>query len=341
MRWIVRLLTVALLGLLLVVAAGAYGLQELQKPLALDDSPLVYEVKPGASIRSISREFESNGWLKSRWLLEVWARYKGQTADIRAGEYELTSSMSAQDVLALFVSGQSLQYRITFPEGITAKDMVRQLQAHEKIKATIDLSDLAKALESITGHKNSEGWFYPDTYQFPRNSSDRDVLTIAFNKMKSELDSAWAAKDKTTILKDPYEALILASIVEKETGAAEERPMIAGVFTQRLKKGMKLQTDPTVIYGMGERYKGNIRKSDLKRDTPYNTYTRTGLPPTPIALPGRDALLAAVKPAETEALFFVAKGGGRHHFSKTYKEHRRAVIKYLLGGNASRYKGDK
>lgn len=341
MRWIVRLLTVALLGLLLVVAAGAYGLQELQRPLALEDSPLVYEVKPGASIRSISREFESNGWLKSRWLLEVWARYKGQAADIRAGEYELTSSMSVQDVLTLFVSGQSLQYRITFPEGITAKDMVRQLQANEKIKATIDLSDLAKALESITGHKNSEGWFYPDTYQFPRNSSDRDVLTMAFNKMKSELDAAWAAKDKSTILKDPYEALILASIVEKETGAAEERPMIAGVFTQRLKKGMKLQTDPTVIYGMGDRYKGNIRKSDLKRDTPYNTYTRTGLPPTPIALPGRDALLAAVKPAETDALFFVAKGGGRHHFSKTYKEHRRAVIKYLLGGNASRYKGDK
>lgn len=341
MRWFIGLLQAITVGVVLVAGVVWFWWDNTHAPLQFGEETVVYEVKPGASIRSVAIDFESRQWLSSRWWLETWARFKGQASNIRAGEYRLNEGMSVEQVLDLFVSGQSLQYRITFPEGITTANMVQQLQANEQIEATLDTAKLQQELEAITGHKHSEGWFYPDTYQFPKGATDRDVLTIAHKKMQKELAAAWSKKSVDVILKTPYDALILASIVEKETGVAEERPMIAGVFTQRLKKGMRLQTDPTVIYGMGKRYKGNIRKSDLKRDTPYNTYTRTGLTPTPIALPGREALLAAVNPEETDALFFVAKGGGYHHFSKTYKEHRRAVIKYQLGGNASRYQGDK
>jgi UPF0755 protein len=189
--------------------------------------------------------------------------------------------------------------------------------------------------------EDPEGRFLPETYFFTRNTSDLEILRRSYAAMKELLQEEWDDRDEDLPLKTPYEALILASIVEKETGVADERPMIASVFINRLKKGMKLQTDPTVIYGMGERYKGNIRKKDLQRDTPYNTYTRKGLPPTPIALPAASSIQAVLHPAESEALFFVASGGGRHYFSKTYEEHKQAVIKYLLGGDAARYKGDQ
>lgn len=333
-------LFVALVAAVSAVAAYAWW-GAVHEPLGFGESEMVYEVKPGASLRSVSKDMEEQGVVTSRWLLESWARYTGKQRALKAGEYSLSPDMSVETLFDTLVSGQSLQYRITFPEGMTVAEMVTSLKNHDRVRSELDASRLQEELRKITGMEQSEGWFYPDTYQFPKGATDVDVLRIAHNKMKTELESAWASRHDDLPLESPYQALILASIVEKETGVPDERPLIASVFTQRLIRGMRLQTDPTVIYGMGDRYKGNIRKSDLRRDTPYNTYTRKGLPPTPIASPGRGALMAAVQPIKSDALFFVAKGGGRHHFSATYKEHRQAVIKYQLGGKASRYQGDK
>ena len=243
----------------------------------------------------------------------------------------MTPSLKPDDLLALLVSGKSVGYSLTLVEGWNIRQVRAAVAGHEALKQTLEGVDDVQLMELLgLPGEHPEGRFFPDTYRFTRGMRDLDFLRRAQRKMDRELAAAWAEKSEDAPLKSPYEALILASIVEKETGQADERPRIAGVFARRLRKGMKLQTDPTVIYGMGERFDGNIRRRDLREDTPYNTYVHAGLPPTPIAMPGREALLAAVNPAPGKAIYFVAKGDGSHAFSATLAEHNAAVRKYQL-----------
>ncbi|MEH6472686.1 MAG: endolytic transglycosylase MltG, partial [Halopseudomonas sp.] len=240
----------------------------------------------------------------------------------------LEPGLSHDGLLQMLVQGRVRSYQVTLVEGQTVAELVAVLQAHPQLEATLQQTDpehIAKIL-GIAG--SAEGWIYPDTYQFTRGTTDKQVLKRAYQAMQQLLEQEWAERAAKLPLKNAYDALILASIVEKETGAAFERPAIAGVFTRRLQKGMRLQTDPTVIYGMGERYNGNITRADLKRQTPYNTYRIKGLPPTPIANPGRAAIHAALNPEAGKALYFVAKGDGSHQFSATLSEHNRAVTRF-------------
>lgn len=328
-----------LLLLLLVLVAGlavsAYLWRQyqefLQQPLQLPEEGMVLEVQPGSSLAQLAADLESQGVLSDRRWLRLHARLNEGLDRIKAGEYRLEPGITPPALLALLVSGRTLVHSITFPEGWTFRQWRRKIETHPVLEQTLKgLSD-AEVMEQI-GHPgvHPEGRFFPDTYLFPRGFTDVELLKKALNRMEKELAMAWEERVDDLPLKTPEEALILASIIEKETGVAGERREIAGVFIRRLKKGMKLQTDPTVIYGMGEDYKGNIRRSDLRQDTPYNTYVHAGLPPTPICMPGRESLLAAVNPAEGKSLYFVAKGDGSHYFSSSLKEHNRAVRKYQL-----------
>ncbi len=340
---------IALASLLILIggiAVGAYAWynwKAMQAPLTLPQAGVTYQLEAGTTLRSLSRDLARRGWVANPWYVEIWGRWVEPGGSVQAGEYDLEPGMHIADVLALLRKGKAKQYRITVLEGSRFRDFALQLADlvdKGQIRATVGPQGYAAMFRELTGESHEEGWIFPDTYQYSRGDTDRSLLLRAYRRMRSVLDQAWTHRTAGLPLKSAYEALILASIVEKETGVADERATIAGVFIRRLNKGMKLQTDPTVVYGMGERYKGNIHKADLRQDTPYNTYTRKGLPPTPIALPGAGSIEAAVHPNDTGALFFVAKGGGRHYFSKTYREHRKAVIKYLLGGDKKRYRGD-
>jgi UPF0755 protein len=252
----------------------------------------------------------------------------------KAGEYLLEAGMTPREVLAKLSSGQVVKYRITLVEGWTFQQFISALAENEVLDHELDSADSSHGqhISSLLGIDHPEGWFLPETYQFIRGDSDRDILVHAHKAMKEALSDAWSSRNTGLPLETPYQLLILASIIEKETALEEERGRIAGVFTRRLQKGMRLQTDPTVIYGMGEAYDGNIRRRDLQADTPYNTYTRHGLPPTPIAMPGRASLEAAARPQEGDALYFVADGSGGHTFSTTLEEHQEAVRKSMERG---------
>jgi UPF0755 protein len=253
------------------------------------------------------------------------------TNKLKAGEYELKVGLTMPQILTLFVEGKSRQYSITFPEGWSFKQIFERIQANQYLEKTLASSDVQTIMTKLdSDYKHPEGLFFPDTYFFDKNASDLSLLKTAYQKMQRILMTEWDGREKDLPLKNAYEALILASIVEKETGAAVERPQIAGVFSRRLKKGMLLQTDPTVIYGMGDRYQGNIRRSDLKRATAYNTYVIQGLPPTPIAMPGKAAINAVLHPKKGKSLYFVAEGNGKgtHVFSETLRAHNNAVNKY-------------
>ena len=302
-----------------------------ETPLTIADGSLIFEIPKGASFASVTRDLEKAGLIANARYLEWYGRYTGLANRIRAGEYRLTDSMTPDKLLALLVSGKSVNYSLTLLEGWNIRQVRAAVASHEALKNTLkDVADTElMELLGLSG-EHPEGRFFPDTYLFTRGVTDLEFLRRAQRKMDEELAAAWAQKADKLPLKSPYEALILASIVEKETGQAAERGQIAGVFARRLDKGMKLQTDPTVIYGMGERFDGNLRRKDLQEDTPYNTYVHTGLPPTPICMPGRDALLAAVNPEPGKAIYFVAKGDGTHAFSATLSEHNAAVRKYQL-----------
>lgn len=329
-----------LLGTLSIgmIAAGWAGYQFEQfrkQPLTLKETQL-FKVPKGSNIRSIANELQAKGLLvkapfdTEAWMFEINARLNKQAHRIKAGEYELRQGMTPDVVLETFVSGASVQYQLSIIEGKSYKRVLEKVKQHPNITQTLtdaDYQNLMQVLE--TGQTNPEGWFFPDTYHFPNKTTDKDFLQRSYQMMDDYLQQAWKNRTPHPNIKTPYEALILASIVEKETGVPEERPLIARVFLNRLEKNMLLQTDPTVIYGMGDSYDGNIRKSDLRRDTPYNTYTRKGLTPTPIAIPSKAAIDAVMHPVESDALFFVATGNGGHKFSKTYKEHQRAVREYL------------
>ena len=325
-----------LIGLLVIVASLLAGWAWmaykafLTTPLTLTEST-IYVVEQGASLTSIARDLEQAGLITNAQHLRWYGRYTGQASKIRAGEYRLTSDLVPDTLLALLVSGRSIDYNLTLLEGWNIRQVRAAVAGHDALTHTLEGVDDTELMTRLGREgEHPEGRFFPDTYQFPRGTSDLDFLRRALDTMDRELEKAWAERAEGLPLKTPYEALILASIVEKETGQPDERDTIAGVFTRRLQKGMKLQTDPTVIYGMGERFDGNIRRKDLREDTPYNTYVHFGLPPTPIAMPGRDALHAAVNPAPGKALYFVSKGDGSHAFSATLKEHNAAVAKYQL-----------
>ncbi len=260
---------------------------------------------------------------------KIIAYQKKITNKLKAGEYELQQGMTMSDLLALFVSGKSRQFSITFPEGKTFKQVLQTLADNSNIKHTLKNTDYQMILAEIGAKERyPEGLFFPETYFFEKRSTDISILKRAYDKMQTVLQREWRRKQENLPLKNAYQALILASIIEKETAVASERSLIAGVFIRRLQKGMLLQTDPTVIYGMGEGYKGNIRRQDLRQPTPYNTYVIAGLPPTPIAMPGRDSIYAALHPAKGNSLYFVARGDGSHVFSASLREHNNAVNQY-------------
>ncbi len=344
MKWLWALLG-TVLAAALVVAAGAYWVHhEAHRPLELPPEGVVYQLQPGTSLRALGRDLEEKGIISSRWALEAWARWQGGERGVRAGEYRFEPGATIVKLLDQLRRGEMVQHKFTITEGSIFREVVdamQELVAQGLVRKTTEPTQLPKAFVQWTGLEHPEGWIFPDTYLFARGISDKELLMLAHRSMKETLGAAWDRRKDGLPFKKPYEALILASIVEKETGIAEERPLIAGVFINRLKANMLLQTDPTVIYGMGEDYDGNIRKSDLQTDTPYNTYTRLGLPPTPIAMPGKAAIEAVLNPQHTDALYFVAKGGGAHHFSRTYAEHRDAVVRYQLGGHRERYTGDQ
>jgi peptidoglycan lytic transglycosylase G len=290
------------------------------------------EVAPGATVRGVINQLGKRGVLADPRGVTVYLRLHGLRPKIKAGSYDIPPNASPADILKLFEQGNVVLEQLTVVEGSTFADLRRALEKHPAIVVTLRGKSDAEVMAAI-GHDNEfpEGRFFPDTYRFAAHTTDTEILKLAYANMARVLAEAWEQRREELPIHTPYEALILASIVEKETGLPAERPRIAGVFTSRLRVGMRLQTDPTVIYGLGDKYDGDIRNRDLSTDTPYNTYTRAGLPPTPIALPGRESVLAAVRPEETGALFFVATGDGTgsHYFSKTLEEHNAAVRRYL------------
>ncbi|MFT6372230.1 MAG: UPF0755 protein [Gammaproteobacteria bacterium] len=309
------------------------------KDIQLPGDVYVFLIEPGASIKSISVKLSLEKIIEDPWLFILLAKLKGVETKVRAGEYQLRQGQSTSGLLELFTTGNSIQYSFTVIEGWSFRQMMAQLENNRVIKNTLkNFSDEEIMIALGLDGQHPEGLFYPDTYLFPKGTSDLQFLKRSYQLMQKHLQKAWENRAKNLPLNSAYEALILASIIEKETGAGHERSLISAVFIQRLNLNMRLQTDPTVIYGMGESFDGNIRRKDLRTDTPYNTYLRKGLPPTPIALPGLDSIEAALNPADTKALYFVSKGDGTHYFSKTLKEHNNAVIKYQLKGRQPKKK---
>jgi len=331
MRKRVLLSLLAFVALVLGAAAAAsLAWRALNAPLPIPTDGTMIEIENGTSLRRAASDLGDRGLLPTPWLLVAYARATGEATRIRAGEYQLQPGLTPLTLLAKLVSGQVYLHQLTIVEGWRFADLLRALRANPAVVASsLDGAGIMTALGEPGVYP--EGQFFPDTYSFPKGAAELDVLRQAHQALRAHLDAAWQARSPDLLLKSPYEALILASIVEKETALPTERRLIAGVFQQRLRRNMRLQTDPTVIYGLGDAFDGNLRRDDLERDTPYNTYTRSGLPPTPIALPGASSLEAAVMPEIGNAVYFVAtgRGDGSHHFSATLEEHERAVRDYL------------
>lgn len=306
--------------------------RSLDAPMSVAAGGNRLDVAPGTSLTGISNELSRRGILETAWALNAYARFSGDAKRIQAGEYLIGSGTSPRELLDQLVSGRVYLYDLTIIEGWTFADTVTALRNHEAVDAS-DLDPQSIMADLGDPGIHPEGQFYPDTYRFPRGTPAVAVLRQAHEAMHDLLEEVWGEYRATAVLETPYEALTLASIIEKETALSEERRRISGVFHRRLDLGMRLQADPTVIYGLGDDFDGNLRRVDLARDTPYNTYTRSGLPPTPIALPGRRSLVAAVDPAPGSELYFVATGlgDGSHYFSTTLDEHRDAVARYQSG----------
>ena len=326
------LLALAALGVLGAVAVYGAFQRWLDTPLAVGATAVEMEIPRGQPLATTARELAERGILQHPQWLRAFARMTGADARIKAGEYAIAPGTTPRGLLALLESGAVVQHSVTIVEGWTFRDLRRALEQEPHLDNTLAGQDDAAVMAALgESGAHPEGLFFPDTYLFGKGTTDVEILRQARERMRRELDAAWSARADGLPIGSPYDALILASIVEKETALAPERPRIAGVFTARLRIGMRLQTDPTVIYGLGAGYDGNLRRADLERDGPYNTYTRAGLPPTPIALPGAEALRAAVQPEEREELYFVATGlpDGSHEFSRTLAEHQAAVKRYL------------
>ncbi|REC96082.1 endolytic transglycosylase MltG [Kushneria indalinina] len=331
MRWLKGVL------LVLVVMAAAIGggwlwwQHKLDAPIALQ-SPAVYEVRAGMGARQIIEELHERDIIDERWPYQLLGVVDpARLRALRAGEFEILPDMNAHALLDKLSSNDVVRYRVTIPEGRTFTQMRQILNQAEPLEhKTQDMSD--EEVMAALGEEGEfpEGWFFPDTYQWHKGATDLELLKRAHDRMTGTLDEVWAERQSDLPIDSPYEALILASLIEKETGAPAERTRIAGVFVRRLEKGMRLQTDPTVIYGLGQAYDGSLTRADLTKSTRWNTYVIHGLPPTPIAMPGRASLEAAVNPAEGNELYFVSRGNGEHQFSATLEEHNAAVRRYIL-----------
>lgn len=315
---------------LLLAIVAFWAKQQYQQVLTqpVVSKPQVVIIHKGDSFKKIARTMEQELAVNPYWF-QLIAYQQEVTHKLKAGEYTVEPGMTIPDLLALFVSGKTRQYSITFPEGFTFKQIRQRLQRNNNLQHLLNDLQPEMILQKLKSpYKHPEGLFFPETYFFEKNSTDLAILKRAYQKMQKVLQQEWQMRQKGLPLETPYQALILASIVEKETAKPSERATIAGVFIRRLQKGMLLQTDPTVIYGMGDRYQGNIRRKDLRQATPYNTYVIGGLPPTPIAMPGREAIHAVLHPADGNSLYFVAKGDGSHFFSATLREHVNAVNRF-------------
>ena len=315
----------------------------LDRPVALSETMdldpqgrLLWSIERGSNLNKVNARLQDQRIILYPWLLTAYARLFDLTS-IQAGEYWIDPTDTPLTLLNKFNRGQVVLYKITFLEGWTFKQWLQHLAEVPQFSAvtSMDQSELLEAADIDISHP--EGWFFPDTYSYRKNDSLFDILNQAHKHMRSELSRAWQSRASDLPYKTAYEALIMASIIEKETGLAAERPAIAGVFVRRLLKGMRLQTDPTVIYGMGDRYQGNIRHRDLKQHTPYNTYRVNGLPPTPIAMPGAASIQAALHPQLGSSLYFVARGDGGHHFSDNMRDHLEAVRHYQIEQRAQEY----
>lgn len=304
----------------------------LDSPVAVPEQGYALEIEPGAAFGQVAGRLQADGVIDNADLFRLWARWTGDAGSVHAGDYLIEAGATPRSLLEQFTSGSVRLFSFTIVEGWTYWELLDALHADANIRATLGNDDWPDFLRELGADAASpEGLFLPETYRFPRNTHDREVLEQAYELMQATLADEWPDRSPDTPVDSPYEALILASIVEKETARADERQRIAGVFARRLAKGMRLQTDPTVIYGIGPEFNGNLTRRDLRTDTAYNTYTRHGLPPTPIAMPGRAAIQAALNPADGTELYFVATGlgDGSHRFSTTKDEHDSAVREYL------------
>jgi len=336
MRGLNHLRTIAALVLAVVIITFTFAWVQVQgflsTPVTVAESGTTFDIRPGTSFGQVSSQLEQAGMIESADLLRWYARWTGTAGSIQAGEYRIEAGTTPVALLQQFTSGNVQLYSFAIIEGWNYRELLKALQAHPQVTAEMTDEDWPALLSQLGANtRMPEGLFLPETYRFPKGSSDRALLAQAYEHMQVALQEEWAGRDTASEVSTPYEALVLASIVEKETARVDEREKIAGVFSRRLEKRMRLQTDPTVIYGIGPDFNGNLTRQDLRTDTPYNTYTRHGLPPTPIAMPGRAAIRAALHPAAGDELFFVATGlgDGSHKFSKTKDEHDAAVREYL------------
>lgn len=329
LRCILALTALAgIVGLLLVVQFNQF----LKTPVSVQDSGSSFEIRPGMAFRQVSDELAARRVIDSPTFFRAYARLVGKAGNIQAGEYEIQAGITPRELLDVFVKGSVQLYSFTIIEGWTFRELVTALAKDPVVEKSMEFEDWPALLESLQSDAtHPEGLFLPETYRFPKGTRDVDVLRQANELMQATLASEWSDRDESLPLTTPYEALILASIIEKETALASERPRISGVFVRRLQQRMRLQTDPTVIYGIGVDFDGNLTRRDLRTDSPYNTYTRGGLPPTPIAMPGQAAIRAALHPTPGSELYFVATGlgDGSHKFSDTKAEHDAAVQEFL------------
>jgi UPF0755 protein len=319
-------------GVIVSVAAASGFAWWTKQVLPVPGEPIEFSINPGSGVAASAQQMAAAGVPVNPTLFVLLARLTGDAGRIKAGSYELKPNTSPRRLLTQLVRGEFAQEAVTIIEGWSFKQMRQAISSHTRLKHdTVKLTDAELMAKISTEYKDPEGLFFPDTYLFAKGSSEIEIYRRAHQAMLAHLNEAWEKRNKELPYKTPYEALIMASIVEKETGQKSERTMIAGVFVNRLRTGMLLQTDPTVIYGMGDAFVGKIAKKDLLTDTPYNTYTRGGLPPTPISLPGLQSLQAALAPADTPALYFVSRGDGTSQFSSNLPDHNRAVNRYQRG----------
>jgi peptidoglycan lytic transglycosylase G len=330
-----RLLGLFALSVFFSVVTGVLLYQDYQKfldtPLNIENG-LVFTVDSGMTFTDINNKLNILNLTEDVGYFKILARHSGKANKIKTGEYQFSSGLKPNELLDVLVSGKVIQYSFTLLEGWQIGEMLQAVRTADLIEKTLPDDDSQEKLMAELGYteKIAEGLFFPDTYNFPKDTTDKEFLQRAYQRLQDVLDEEWQSRAENLPYQTPYEALIMASIIEKETGLASERSTIAGVFVRRLNKNMKLQTDPTVIYAMGKQFNGNIRKKDLNIDSPYNTYRYKGLPPSPIALVGREAIHAALHPEAGKSFYFVAKGDGSHYFSENLNEHNRAVAKYQL-----------
>lgn len=328
-----RIWRLVLLILVVTVVAATMATRAvesaLQQTLRTPEAGAILVVEPGDSFRAVLARANRQGWLSDTRWLALWARWQGLDRSVHVGEYAVDATMTARQLLLQLQTSAVVQYQVTIPEGLTLSQAIARLHEHPALTNTLTGAQDSRLLQLVAPQVSAEGWFLPETYAFTRGDTDFDILLRAYSLQSKLLTSLWSRRSDTVEIKTPYEALILASLIERETSVADERPLIAGVFNRRLRNGMRLQTDPSVIYGLGAGYDGNLTRQHLRdADNHWNTYRIPALPPTPIALPGRDALEAALHPAPGTSLYFVARGDGYHAFADTLEEHNANVRRY-------------